>query len=287
MQDFCGVVLGGGSDGINGWLSHARNKGTNFVMRTLTMLALPAVPQVVALRWAGMYCFLCGFRRPLFSVAQDVFSFICSFSEDPRERKELPEAVFSELLLGALLAPMAFCNLRAPIRSMISITDASEQGGAAGEASHFDVGITQDGGDAEDQTNCRRAEIACDTRSFVRVCAVCSQRPALPSFEARAEEGGLVACPRGCGVLLCQLACWQSHLNQGCLFSNSPLIVAGVLLNFSAPQFEWSLARVGACCQPIPFHNTEPTAFNFPSSLTVLVERTFSTPPAARSGRSF
>ena len=73
------------------------------------------------------------------------FFLICSFAEDPWERKALPEAVFTEMLLGVLLAPMAFSNLRAPIRSSISITDASEQGCAAGEASEFDVCITQDG----------------------------------------------------------------------------------------------------------------------------------------------
>jgi hypothetical protein len=115
------------------------------------MLALPAVPQVVAQHWAGMYCFLCSFRRPLFSVVQDIVSFICSFSEDPWERKELPEAVCDEMLLGALLAPMGFSNLRAPIRNSISITDASEQGGAAGEAATFDGCVSHDGGDEADQ----------------------------------------------------------------------------------------------------------------------------------------
>ena len=49
----------------------------------------------------------------------------------------LPNAVRDEILLAGLLAPLAFTNLRAPLREMISVTDASEQGGAAGEATRF------------------------------------------------------------------------------------------------------------------------------------------------------
>ena len=52
--------------------------------------------------------------------------------EDP-----LPNAARDEILVAGLLVPLATTNLRAPLREMLSISDASEFGGSAGEASHF------------------------------------------------------------------------------------------------------------------------------------------------------
>ncbi len=60
------------------------------------------------------------------------------------------------MLLGALLAPMAFVSVRAQIRTFISISDASEQGGAAGEAATFDRCVAHDGGEEADRVQCRR-----------------------------------------------------------------------------------------------------------------------------------
>ena len=45
--------------------------------------------------------------------------------------------IVDEVLLFSLLFPLCYCNLRAPVRDVISCTDASEEGGAAGEASRF------------------------------------------------------------------------------------------------------------------------------------------------------
>ncbi len=85
----------------------------------------------------GFFCFMAQFRRPIFSAPQDIFFFNPSFSDDPRETQEIPAVVIDEVLLSAMLPPLAFCNLRCQVRKRISISDASEQAGASGEAVRF------------------------------------------------------------------------------------------------------------------------------------------------------
>ncbi len=68
---------------------------------------------------------------------QEIFPFILGFSDDQSERRVLPSQVFDEIALGALLSPLAFTNLRCQVRARISISDASDKAGSAGEASFF------------------------------------------------------------------------------------------------------------------------------------------------------
>ena len=75
MQDFCATGLGGELDGVVGVLMHARDKGSRLANRTLAILSLEQVPQVTVQHWAGFVCFMASFMRPLFVVAQEVFSF--------------------------------------------------------------------------------------------------------------------------------------------------------------------------------------------------------------------
>ena len=137
MQSFCASILGGELDGVAGVLMHSREKGFRMFNRSLALLSLPEVPQVSCQHWAGLFCFMAQFRRPTFSAVQEIFPFIMSLGEAPSERRALPLQVFDEILLGALLAPLAFSNLRCQVRSRISISDASEEAGASAEASFF------------------------------------------------------------------------------------------------------------------------------------------------------
>ena len=77
MQDFCTTILGGELDGVAGVLMHARDKGARLANRTLAILSLEQAPQVTVQHWAGFVCFMASFRRPLFLIVQDIFSFIC------------------------------------------------------------------------------------------------------------------------------------------------------------------------------------------------------------------
>ena len=131
IKSFCSTILGGELDGIAGWLMHERGKGLKFIGRSLALLSLPKVSQAAMQHWCGLFCFMASFRRPLFSLAQEVFVFIQEFSGNDHERKPLSAASYDEVLLAALLSRLAFTNLRAPLRESISITDASEQAGGS------------------------------------------------------------------------------------------------------------------------------------------------------------
>ena len=60
--------------------------------------------------------------------SQDAFQCIEAFSDDPNEYKVMWTNTADEVLIAALLVPMARVNLRAPIRMGMSVTDASEEG---------------------------------------------------------------------------------------------------------------------------------------------------------------
>ena len=118
--------------------------------KTLALLSLDSVSQTSLQHWAGLFCIGAGFRRPLFSIVQEIFPFI----QDPRwekvDRLPCPESVVDEMILGALLIPFAGTNLRAPIRNKISCSDASEQGGAAAEPSSFIGGLCRSTSESAD-----------------------------------------------------------------------------------------------------------------------------------------
>ena len=101
------------------------------------MLSIPKASQVSCQHWSRLFCFAAGFRRPLFAVLEQIFGFIVEMDGKAGLEEALPNAVRDEILLAGLLAPLTFTNLRAPLREIISVTDASEQGGTAGEATRF------------------------------------------------------------------------------------------------------------------------------------------------------
>ena len=105
--------------------------------QTCALLSVSKATQVACQQWSGHFCFAAGFRRPLFAVLEQIFSFIVEMEDPQMPAAELPNAVRDEILLAGLLMPLASTNLRAPLRQRISISDASEFGGAAAEATHF------------------------------------------------------------------------------------------------------------------------------------------------------
>ena len=112
-------------------------KGHGLVAKSVALLTVPRVTQVACQHWAGVFCFAAGFRRPLFAVAEQIFAFIVKLDDRKGALEVLPNEVRDEVLVAGLLTPLAFSNLRAPLRPIISCSDASEQGGAAAEASRF------------------------------------------------------------------------------------------------------------------------------------------------------
>ena len=106
-----GPVLGGEIDGVRGLLSHNRGKGLELY-----------------------FSFACGFRRPLCSVLAETFAEATAYS--PLVPFTPSDAAVLEILLSALLIPLAFTDL-ASISRTISTSDASERAGAAAEATAF------------------------------------------------------------------------------------------------------------------------------------------------------
>ena len=73
MHAFTTVILGGEFNGLAGTLKHEHKKGHAFVNRVATVVASKGVSQVMLQNVAGHFCFMASFRRPMFSVLQEVF----------------------------------------------------------------------------------------------------------------------------------------------------------------------------------------------------------------------
>ena len=136
-------MLGGEIDGFNGRITHSREKGIKLMLKILVLLTFGQVSQTHVQHWCGLFCFASGFRRPLFPILQEVLPFIQNFPEPFGSRfgkgenglyQSMPTSVMDELMIGAILVPSAFANLRCKVRSVISCSDASEHGGAAADA---------------------------------------------------------------------------------------------------------------------------------------------------------
>ncbi|CAK0904396.1 unnamed protein product [Prorocentrum cordatum] len=121
-------ILGGLLLGDKGWLKLAPEKANALVVKT-AVLATEQQWQAGALQhWAGQACFAAGFRRPLFAVLEQIFPAIQTALDAPAPADA---AVIDEMIAFACLLPLAYTNLRAPVKRTISCTDASEDGGGA------------------------------------------------------------------------------------------------------------------------------------------------------------
>ena len=93
---------------------------------------MKCVGQAALQHWTGIYAFAAGFRRPLFSVVEEICSAIVGYEDPNHETKLLDPMVADEILCAALLLPLIRSNLRAPLRPSLSISDASERGRVGG-----------------------------------------------------------------------------------------------------------------------------------------------------------
>ena len=144
----------------------------------------------------------------MFSVAQDIFRFIYEFEEGGSEYRQPSAAVRDEMLIAALLSPLAFTNLRAPMRSTISISDASEEGGAAGEAANFLSHVGEKAGKCYDDLSLNKSEEWTGEELAKLGCHGCRKN----------LEAERATCPCGCEKQFCSLACFDLHKAQ-CLLS--------------------------------------------------------------------
>ena len=259
LMSFSSSILGGELLGVEGRLCHARDKTGNFVNRSLAYLALDEVPQVAAQHWAGIYCFLCSFRRPLFSVVQELFPFIASFGEDRYKLLRTPTAVRDEILLGCLLSPLAFINLRAKLRDTIAISDASESGGAAAEATRFVHNLGFDAAiDGEERALIFLESVEPAASPSMFCCSVCNLGGSTSSTWA--------SCGDGCKARLCSASCLAAHAAS---WRAAPAVTVDIFGEHISDGLSWALALLGCVSSVSAGEVLSPTAFLFPSGKTL------------------
>ncbi|CAK0806602.1 unnamed protein product, partial [Prorocentrum cordatum] len=165
-----------------------------------------------------------------------------SYRETPRlERGPAPpsEVVLDEVLLMVMLLPLAYSNLRAPVRQGLSCTDASEEGGAACEASAFTQAVDQKSSDTICSHFANLVEESGRPAGSTTCCSVCGAALAHTSLER-------APCPAGYGALACGTSCMLAHRRERrCTFGDRrlPAFAEG----FWGPQasLSWVVARAG------------------------------------------
>ena len=91
-------------------------------IKALALLSMREFGQAALQHWAGVYCFAAGFRRPLFCIMREIFHAITDYEDTVHDKCELSLEVSEELLLGALLLPLAWCGL---YRSLVPGSDGT------------------------------------------------------------------------------------------------------------------------------------------------------------------
>ena len=140
-----------------------------------------------------------------------MFKFIYEVVEGGSEQLAPSLTVRDEMLVAALLIPMAYTNLKAPLRQVISISDASEEGGAAAEASLFVRHADNDMAQSFDDASLVRSEEIGKVEQTSRACQGCR----------RILEANVAQCPLGCGKRFCSVGCFKEH-KATCNFSQFP-----------------------------------------------------------------
>lgn len=148
------------------------------------------------------------------------------------ERKSLPPDVTDEILCGVSLLPLARANLRAPLRAAISITDASERGRAAAEASSFKPSLsTFFGEQVSEQKSALNEQLARKREKPQQLyCGVCT-----------AACSGSAVCGPGCGTRLCSFECYKIHRARSCPRIFNARFSVGLCAIGIDPGWGWTL----------------------------------------------
>jgi hypothetical protein len=125
-------------------------------------------------------------QADLFSVAQEEFKQITALDAAPTKTGLLLDSVADEILVGALLMPMAQTNLRAHVRHFISQSDASETGGSASEAKRFALRLNREGGELAQDAALNELDFNSEFPGHKYACSICG---------SLADQ---IRCPRLC-----------------------------------------------------------------------------------------
>ena len=213
-----GPVVGGEIDGVRGLLSHNRGKGLELFARYVAFLGEEHWTGQGLQQIVGYFSFACGFRRPLFSVLAETFAEATAYS--PLVPFTPSDAAVLEILLSALLIPLAFTDLRASISRTISTSDASERAGAAAEATAFRA-------ECQPRVQELAAAHAAEMNEETRDCH-CGRQVA---------PGAGAPCPWSCAVTFCP---WRLIPRAG----------VAIFLPPASPGWSWPLQQLGVLIHP-------------------------------------
>ena len=183
----CGGIQGGDVDGVAGIIKVGRDKLENFLAISMALLSLPVVSEFQIRHWIGKAAFVAAFRRPLFSVLQEIFAFL---EKCKGKSLSLPPDVVDEILCFMGLAVHAQSEMRAEISPVISCTDASPTGGGSAIATLFK----------------NKSLVVPDELPARDVCGCCGA-----DFQDLDARRRLYACPRKCGERFCSAKCVCTH----------------------------------------------------------------------------
>ena len=122
----------------------------------------------------------------------------------------MPPDVADELLVACSLLPLAAASLRAPLRQYLSISDASEDGGAAAVAYSFTTHLDKPyAAELLDRTANVNEESSTVSRSDnVIYCVVCLEETPLYNMWG--------VCGLGCRAKFCRPSCFFYHRRTTC-----------------------------------------------------------------------
>ena len=192
VRAFAGAMQGGEFEGELGVLRLAPDKLLNFITISLGLMAEAQVSEFQVRHWVGKAAFAATFRRPLFSILQDMFGLI---EELKTGVKSLTRSAIDEVFGFMVLAIQAQSELKANISTTISCTDASPYGGGTAVAERFK----------------NRSLLMPEELEPTDRCATCGS-----DFREMNPDRQLYPCPRSCGERFCSVRCCIQHTNEDC-----------------------------------------------------------------------
>ena len=206
-----GGLQGGELNGERGILRVAAEKLQKFVVVSLALLSCEKWKEFPMRHWTGKAAFVAAFKRPLFSILQEIFPHI----EDGVKCAVYPaKAVIDEVVTMMVLAVQGEADLRAQLSSMVTCTDASPTGGGIAVATQFkNSGL-----------------VAAPPVEQLEVCGTCERSL------GELHKSHRYPCPRKCGKYFCSLDCVIDH-KEGKTCSRKDFFAPVFGERFSGPNF--------------------------------------------------
>lgn len=140
--------------------------------------------------------------------------------------------VVDEVRCAVALLPLARVNVRAPLRTSISVSDASERGGASAEAMLFLLALSSFLSDrVSNETSVAKEQIGRKrSHKARRFCGVCTVACC-----------GSVCCGPGCSITICSPFFYWVHRKRDCVRILNPLRCVGFVSFGDDPGWTWEV----------------------------------------------